>query len=543
MTTSSATTRLFQRLFGGNVGPVVLLTGLALVVRLPGFDHVAWFDELYHVFAARNWLVEGEFRIGEGTYSRASLFTVLTAFFFAGFGESLEVARLPSLLAGTALVPIVFLWVRREADGRAAWLAAILLGLSAEAIEISQFARFYALHGLLFWLAAIGTYELVLRPGGAVRTSLLGLAILTACASALHFQITTLIGLAGLGCWIVLVRGAPLLAKSPLGWVWGLLTVLAALVVVLLVLQSELGQWLLDLYLVAPLWTQENQGMFWYYHRYFLINYPSIWPLTALAVIIGLSYRPKPVVFCACIFTIIFAFQSFGAVKGPRIIYYAMPFLFVLWAVAISCIWPALQRGLHEVVEGALHALGIRRALRPLMWGVLALIFTSVVFANLASLKTVTKVAGLTLPGQESRGDWRAAADELTPWLAEADVVMSTEELMALYYLGRHDVLVSNSRLAETAEGTEFTIDHRTGHPIVSTPESVGLIVDCYEDGLIVSSESHWRIPWALNDEVADFIEAHTERLRLNAQGIHAYVWQHPSRDPAACERLPVPIR
>ena len=41
--------------------------------------------------------------------------------------------------------------------------------------------------------------------------------------------------------------------------------------------------------------------------------------------------------------------------------------------------------------------------------------------------------------------DWAAARDPLAPWLADAAIVLTTNELSALYYLGRYDVLISKA--------------------------------------------------------------------------------------------------
>ena len=42
------------------------------------------------------------------------------------------------------------------------------------------------------------------------------------------------------------------------------------------------------------------------------------------------------------------------------------------------------------------------------------------------------------------------------------------------------------------------------GEPVISTPESLALIMDCYPDGLIVADDIRWRNPAQLDDAVAD---------------------------------------
>ena len=63
---------------------------------------------------------------------------------------------MPSVIAGSLLVVAVFLWTRSVAGSLAAWIAALFVALAPISIQVSQFARFYALQGLVFWLAATG---------------------------------------------------------------------------------------------------------------------------------------------------------------------------------------------------------------------------------------------------------------------------------------------------------------------------------------------------------------------------------------------------
>ena len=138
-----------------------LLFAAAVLIRLIDLDHLPRNDELYTVLAARGWLTDGVPRIADGIYDRAELYTILVAQFFRVLGESLVVARLPSLLAGSGLVVAVFLWTRSVAGNAAAWIAALFVCLSPLEIQLSQYARFYTLFGLLFWLGATGIYALV----------------------------------------------------------------------------------------------------------------------------------------------------------------------------------------------------------------------------------------------------------------------------------------------------------------------------------------------------------------------------------------------
>ena len=90
--------------------------------------------------------------------------------------------------------------------------------------------------------------------------------------------------------------------------------------------------------------------------------------------------------------------------------------------------------------------------------------------------------------------DWAAARDTLAPWLADAAIVVTTNELSALYYLGRYDVLISKSRLSEIRGSAASSASiPEPGEPVIGTAESLALIMDCYPDGLIVADAIRWR--------------------------------------------------
>jgi uncharacterized membrane protein len=186
--------------------------GIALAARLWLLDWPPHIDELYTVLAAEGWRAEGVPRIADGLYARAWLYTAFIARWFDWFGPGIESARVPSALAGSALVPLVFLWTRAVAGSPAAWIAALLAALSPMEIQISQFARFYAFHALLFWLAATAVYMAV-EPRRRLGTRLVAAALALALFPlGMHLQPLTLVGLIGLGLWLAGAVIAP--------WLW-----------------------------------------------------------------------------------------------------------------------------------------------------------------------------------------------------------------------------------------------------------------------------------------------------------------------------------
>jgi hypothetical protein len=147
-------------------------------------------------------------------------------------------------------------------------------------------------------------------------------------------------------------------------------------------------------------------------------------------------------------------------------------------------------------------------------------------------------LAGITVPPQTPPADWPAAARQLGPRLPDAAVVLTGDELFALYYLGRYDIMVGGSRMSEMREPVEFTRDPRTGRPVVNTAESVARIIDCFPSGLFFTDEARWRNSFHIDDAIADVITARAEPLDLpRSSRILAFFWRHaePAPDLAAC--------
>jgi hypothetical protein len=528
-----------------------LLGALALAVRLPHFDHVAGFDELYHVLAAQSWLAEGQLRVADGTYTRTSLYTIFLAQWlrlFGDLGEALVIARLPSLIAGTALVVLVFLWTRAVAGNLAAVLAALLLALDPENLQISQWGRFYALHVLLFWLGAVGTYHLVLIPPPTLgRALLLAAGVLVCFGAALHLQITTLIGLMGVAVWAALALGLCWVAGFSPRVRWGIaggLALLAGAAIWVFVETGLVAELLAQYRSVPQLLAAKNRDTFWYYPSVLTIYYPTLWPLVALAVVIGLACRPRPTAFCACVVAIALVVHSFAGQKAMRYVTYIAPFLFVIWGIAFAGIWPRLRRFLEEVGARTLAWLRLGRLGRPGVFAVLAVVLVFTVVANGAFVRTAANMFGFVIPPMERRSDWAAAKEPLAPWLAEAAIVLTTNELSALYYLGRYDVLISKNRLSQFPNRGEFSLDPRTGRPVITTAESLALIMDCYPDGLIVADAVRWHNPLQVDDAVIGLVQARAEEVDLRAAAMHAYFWRQPddAGRAEACARLPAAL-
>jgi hypothetical protein len=523
----------------------MILFCLAVLVRLVDLDQLARFDELYTLPAAQNMMREGVPRIANGIYDRAELFTMLLAGWFRLAGDSLVMARLPSVLFGSLLAVTVFWWADAVAGRAAAWISGLFVALASLSIEMSQFARFYTLHALAFWLGAIGVYALA-TGGWASKGRQVAVAIGSALCLllAMHLQILTLIGGVGLGLWLTGFVLWRLLTdqRTKRYWPWILLGVLALMLALgaIAALAGDVIAALFAQYLETPLTVIHHRGEIWFYHLRLIEHYPTLWPIFPFLAIFAVAARPKPSIFALCVFGVAFALVSFGGQRSWRYLYFAMPFLFVVWGVALASVWYALRDLFLSAVGRVLTPVPFR--LRPLCtWTLIVGSFAFLLLANGSPARTLLRPLGVRL-GEGLSAGWPDVVPQLESWVRDANVVLTSHELHMLHYLGRADILISKERLAEFSEA-EFARDPRTGVPTVSEAESLALIMSCYSNGVIVAETlKGWREPTVIDEEASDFIVAHTEPIELPPGAhIRAFRWEAPiaAQPPAACAAIP----
>jgi hypothetical protein len=304
---------------------------------------------------------------------------------------------------------------------------------------------------------------------------------------------------------------------------------------------------LLYRYRWTPLFDVATRNQFWYYHQWLNLYYPTLWPLFPIAALAALAHRALPALFCLCVFVVALLLLSFGGSKSLLYASFALPFLFALWGMAFAYLSTHLRGFVPEVVNGALRGLGIPRS-PAIVTGLIAASLGFVLLANTATVRTAAMLAGVTVPPEVSPPDWAAAAEPLRPWLDQASVVLTTSDIETLYFLGNYDVLINKSRLSEVHENSkspemvEFARDPRTGKPVLSTPASVALMIDCFPDGLIITSKHRWRVTHQLDDAVADLMIKRTVPLELpRSSQIMAFRWEGtPSASgSASCAELP----
>jgi hypothetical protein len=265
-----------------------------------------------------------------------------------------------------------------------------------------------------------------------------------------------------------------------------------------------------------------------------------LFPLIAL---LAIAAKPRPAWFCLCVFVPGFILISFAGMKHFKYLTFLTPFLFVIWAIALAEAFSWLRTAFVTITDRALEHSLPNLPRRPTRWVLIAGCLLFLVVANGAPARTLLLPFGLRLNAEGAPVDWQGASGDLQPWIDQASVVLTNEEMAIYYYYGRHDFTVSASRLSEI-EPVEFAIDPRTGRPVVSTVQSVERIMACFPDGLLLTTAAKWRDPTQIGNAVADLIETHGERIEVPGRSrIVAIRWQRPEGivPDADCAAMPAP--
>jgi hypothetical protein len=172
-------------------------------------------------------------------------------------------------------------------------------------------------------------------------------------------------------------------------------------------------------------------------------------------------------------------------------------------------------------------------------WGVLGILLLFVLGSNGAFPRLLHLLHGQSYYFGIQPSDWRAAPEYLKPDIDRAAVIVTTNITKAAYYFGRFDFVLNKAVLVENAL-SEFALDGRTGRPVVSSVESLHLILSCFSTGIFIGEQSEWRFGGRIDAAAADVLEAYAKPLSLPPQWrLVAFTWERPAGPlPPQCASL-----
>ena len=460
---------------GGYRVPILIATALAVIVASmvhTVIDHVPQYDELLHFLAARSLLERGIPAIADGQYLRASGFTQLVAWSMHLFGVTLVAARVPSAVSAALLVFATSVFATRQAGWLAGLSAGLVLCATPLTIDLAVFCRFYSLQALLVLCAASACYAATVPGRARPRKAALALLTFGILAVAFHLQQTSAIAATGMlaGVAAVSMFDRWPRVRSFVSQRWIMLLIGAAVLSIAFVL-TPFAKGLLQVLRAAPLWAHDSIDLPYYYVSAFAHRMPLIWPLFPVAIVIALRNQPRLTIFCCVVFVFAFVVHSLAAEKAARYVYYAVPFLSIMYGCAISGV-------LAHVLRPAPSAGNSSAALRA---GFTVLVAGVVLVFSVEGQGLVKLVLGRTDPGSAlsygGEPDWRSVLPALQPLVTSADRVVTSNAMKSLYYFNRYDFELSASIVEETDTATEFGMDRRTGRRVFGTPESAARVL------------------------------------------------------------------
>jgi hypothetical protein len=180
---------------------VLAIVILALALRVPLLGRGLYYDELHTVLSFVEAPSAWEAIARVNNLNNHPLYSLLAHGAESVFGRAEWVVRLPALLFGLAVLPLLWLVVRRDFGPAPALLAALALATSSVHIGFSASARGYT--GLIFfsWLSSALFVKLV-RDGGSSRSAL-AYSVATALGIWIHLYALVVLGVQGLGLAIL----------------------------------------------------------------------------------------------------------------------------------------------------------------------------------------------------------------------------------------------------------------------------------------------------------------------------------------------------
>lgn len=481
-------------------------------------------DELYHILAARGLVETGIPQIAEGRYDRTYYYTAALATLFNWFGESISIARLPSILGVSALVSVMFLWLNRTAGAFSAFSGSILFAISPFAVEVALFIRFYAFQALFFFTGAILCYAAITRSKHRILRIAAAATSTASIGIAAYLQKTTFIGLMGLAMWLVGIGYITCCEKLPRrkGTIKLALAV-SAIIVLLLVLGSGIYRELWASFRYVPIWNSPLENAYWFYAVQYLKNYPTLIPASLLLALTAILSRPRPAIFCILIFSTSILASSFAASKGDRYIIYAQPFFFGMIGIGLSAIRKPLTGWLLQSRHKLSNLLPFNHATSNRVANTL---FTAAICFIFATNPGFARSAARLKPSAPEI-NWEASKAILQPYLAEADIVVTLAELEMLYHFDHYDILYSSSRLEEISlDSTDFDLDFRTGMPVIGSLTALTTVMQCHRSGIIVTGSNRWDNPILMPTHVKNYILRNTDIVKLPTKSqVLSFYW------------------
>jgi hypothetical protein len=227
-------------------------------------------------------------------------------------------------------------------------------------------------------------------------------------------------------------------------------------------------------------------------------------------------------VFCTVAIVAALFVHSVAAQKSMRYVYYLVPLMCVLWAVALSSVMTyAANRQARSSDEPPGRT--------PVLFGVASWALLAAAFLlSQEGARALNLVAGRDSSpfGRPfaSEPDWTPLVPVLEPHAREADFLVTSNSMKAIYYLGRYDFELNATIVPETESQSEFGRDRRTGRQAIGAAESIQQVLERPGKTLVVIEASKIGRSSGVTTEAFAVIKSRCEELSLpEGNGVRAW--------------------
>ncbi|NVE93355.1 glycosyltransferase family 39 protein [Altererythrobacter lutimaris] len=507
------------------------LVVIAAVLRLVGLSSREIHpDEWYHVLAGASW-AEGEgLTFIRGIYDRAWPFTISTAWAHSWLGlDGFIAARFPALVAGVVCVWLIYILGKRTASPAVGLIAAALLTVDNMAIEWSQISRFYTMQtACILGIACIFAGPSFGAPrANLIRTAIAAVAALALAVLALLLQVISILGIAGL--ILFLFTRTPYFSlefartSSPERTLVGTALVIGAVIG----LAGASMMW--PELRATQAWSAQDANNFLYYDDYLRAMYGVLWPLTPLAVLIGLSHSRKAVLLALSVIVPVLLVQSIGGMKAPRYIMQCVPFIILLWAVGLRSGFLWLAGMIRDRVPfgnaGPGHWVSNGAALAVLAFALAG---------NLSfreSAKWAIRDGSATLAGKPIfSGEpldpaMQAASQEAATKLRIGESVLIASDPWIQAYYGQAGQFMLINPLNDDDQPLNY--ERKTGQVRIGNAEELAIALDCLPSADILL-QSKKAGTFYLPPETMAVIETRAKPVAMDHSALRLYQWDRP---------------
>lgn len=493
---------------------LVIIVVLGGVLRFHNLaKHSFWGDEFFHVFSAQELIEQGKPYLPSGhLYERAYSYTWLVSLFFRVFGVSEFSARLPSVLFGILVIPLVYFFVSRFSNRTAALISAFLIAFSPDGILYSQQCRMYTLFQLLYLCSVFLLWEALKDTGR--RKKIIGCIFITVYLFALHIhEFAALLFPAAviyLLIWIIYEPGVFLgIRRAIVSRRMLTVAVLAAAAFAGIFMRHRLMNALIGAYQAlrsVPVWSlPRNQR---YYHDFLLELYPvyyRIYPLIAIYLMMKIK---KKGAYLACSFLVPFLLLSIViGWKGYRYLYAFLPLFLISAAIGTDYFLRAFIPSIKNIFLKILIAGSIAYAV-CLPW----------IKADVSRFADTPLFAFKEIVG-------------LVDTITKDELVIVTEPFHIEYYCRRKPDYMINSfentgvKRASYIDKEGRSCDYIGGIPLIENLAELHLVLSSGKKVLLITNE-YFLKKRVLESDLREYILAHFTKIPVSVEARPFYVYE-----------------